>query len=337
MDDIVYQDQIQNVPKAQTIKQKILQLFNCRKAENNAEARYQRSSIHENAQIQQGKNSSWRQMTKTSYSDQDFMTGARASVAVVECPIPSLVADNRTSKTSVDSVGAYRPSIAIPITKNASVSALEVLPASPEKEKFIEIYAITKESVITAQKSGRFPYLVKFFEETERDALKLILSDNNFDCPAGMKCKVLNNVNSEYRERKCNKDVVSVFFEDGKNYLGEAVEKISKIKEHGKEQDKIIICSSNAVSSHNHHIVDDIRGITALFSVNSHEKSSFKKIHGVPIVQLDHNSVGHITIGFDEYQQFEIRRVEMLNYESYLEQLGLLDFIEADEEEYEEE
>lgn len=100
-------------------------------------------------------------------------------------------------------------------------------------------------ALITAQKSGRFPYLVKFFEETERDAIKLILADKKFDCPAGMKCKVLNKENSEYRERKCNKEVFSVFFEDGKNYLGEAVEKISKIKAVEKEQDKIIICSSN--------------------------------------------------------------------------------------------
>ena len=128
----------------------------------------------------------------------------RQSVAVVECPLPSLMGKSSQEHTSYDPAGnprdsnmslnnrsgprmscvkpvfvdPTRPSVAIPIGNQASVSALEVCPASPEREKLIEIYIITTHSITKAES---LPHLSHYFQNVERDSIVILANEDDND------------------------------------------------------------------------------------------------------------------------------------------------------------
>ena len=139
---------------------------------------------------------------------------SRQSVAVVECPLPSLMGKNSEENNSsynidgtknressmsltrgprmscsvkppVIGVGGQNSNNAnsqqpqnIQITRNVSVSALEVCPASPEREKLIEIYVITTHSITKAES---LPHLSQYFQNVERDAIAIIANEEDGD------------------------------------------------------------------------------------------------------------------------------------------------------------
>lgn len=127
--------------------------------------------------------------------------GHRASVAVIECPLPSLMGSGSATEfgtagsSTIDLINqvpsshnvgiGIRPSFNVPITNNVSVNALEISPASPEREKLVEIYVLNEGTIKNALenencKSSRqtLSHLKKFFEEIERDAIVLMANKN---------------------------------------------------------------------------------------------------------------------------------------------------------------
>lgn len=127
---------------------------------------------------------------------------------------------------------------------------------------------------------------------------------------------------------------------DGSEYLMNAVETIHKIKKRNKNKDgeictkgMVTVAMTDCSIEHCKNLVDDINGINILISVGAHRENKILKPRGVPIIMVDDKSIGHITVGFDDLDQYEIRRSECIDYYEYLKELGLLDFLEDDESE----
>lgn len=267
----------------------------------------------------------------------------RQSIAVVECPIPNLIGRASEaqrgsmggSKNSTTSFiqGSTRPSIAIPINKNTSVSALEVCPASPEREKLIEFYIYTSHTVAHASATGQ--HLQKFLQETERDAVTICVNPDE-PLTDSQRCRFKTGYeydceNSHQVERH-QKTFSLVGLEDGDEYLSNAREKIEMILK-SQEGQKFVLAMSSCKDSHNAMLIEDIVEINILVSSQLHDIAVITKPKGVPFVQLDARNIAHISIGFDDYGQYEIRRTDTIDYEKFLQELGLLEFMEESEEE----
>lgn len=258
---------------------------------------------------------------------------SRNSVAVVECPIPSLCKNEKESSDEENDC-SVRPSIAIPIERNASVSALEVLPASPDREKLIEIYIINDYVVKYASADSQIlKHLIKFMEEVEKDSIKIYAGCTPLD----------EDLVGKLRIDSCySKDLVKEFIRhhqiinivglyDGPQYLSRAVDLIHGIKARNGDNNGVTIAVSDCCKTHCEALVEDINGINVMVPMAFTRENSLTKPRGVPVIAIDQESIGHITIGFDSYGQYEIRRTEHIKYNDYLKELGLLDFLEEDE------
>jgi len=289
---------------------------------------------------------------------------SRQSVAVVECPLPSLMGKssggnihdngfdhlgNRDSNMSVNRSGPRmscvkpvfvdpaQPTQKIAIARNASVSALEVCPASPEREKLIEIYIITTHSITKAES---LPHLTQYFQNVERDAIAIIANEDDDDFTnedlrkfkhAGMSACMFSEQVQDLE--RFGKRISVLGVSDGKEYLTEAVHHVNSIKKanQGDGKTAITVGVSRCSAEHNHSLIEDINGINILVSDGWVEKARITKPRGVPVVCLDSKHVAHISIGFDEYDQYEIRRAELVDYYSFLEGTGMSDFMEEEE------
>jgi len=293
-----------------------------------------------------------------------IQTSTRTSVAVVECPIPSLMGKSSRESLSDTEKGGTKPevraSIAIDVGRNASVSALEVLPASPEREKLIEIYCVTGATIESAE---NFSHLVKFMEEAEKEAIIICATQTPIDPKTLKKLRVSATFAPDLDEKfkVFNKHINVLGLAESENYLSSAVDKIHKVKKEQRERQAanntsptsgggatspascsagagcITICVTDCQMNHCKSLVDDLNGINVMVRVGDHKENHVIKPRGVPIVEMDSKTVAHITVGFDEYDQYEIRRTEFIEYDAYLKDLGLLDFLEDEEEEDEDE
>jgi len=285
----------------------------------------------------------------------------RQSVAVVECPLPSLMGKSSQEHTSYDPAGnprdsnmslnrsgprmscvkpvfvdPVRPSVAIPIGNQASVSALEVCPASPEREKLIEIYIITTHSITKAES---LPHLSQYFQNVERDSIVIIANeeDNDFTIEdlrkfkhAGMSACMFSEDVQNVERYSHTVSILGV--SDGHEYLSEAVAHVNSIRKanQGDGKTAITVGVSRCIAEHNHSLIEDINGINILVSDKLVQEARITKPRGVPVVTLDNKHVAHISIGFDEYDQYEIRRSELVDYYSFLQDTGMSDFMEEE-------
>lgn len=278
----------------------------------------------------------------------------RQSVAVVECPLPSLLGkgseermrestfDGRESSTSFSQGGGprmscvlanppVRPSIAIPISRNVSVSALEVCPASPEREKLIEVYFC---STHTVTKAESIQHLSCYFQNVERDALVVLANEEDDDFTETDMLKFKHAIpftaGLGKEVERLNRNISILGFDDGKGYLEKAVSRVKQIQKQSDGKN-ITIGVSRCSEKHNKSLIEDINGIHILVSDKNCEKATITKPRGVPVIYLDTTHVAHISIGFDEYGQYEVRKTELVDYYSFLEETGISDFIEEEE------
>jgi len=271
----------------------------------------------------------------------DPFQGKRQSIAVVECPLPNLVGRcSESQRTSIQQRASCSPatsvlarqSIAIPISRNASVSALEVCPASPEREKLIELYIYTSHTVENAKNET---HLVQFLQGIERHAVNIC---NSSTMPLTetqqMKFKTMYEFDSDNPRlvERYNHTFSVIGLEDGEDYFTAAREKIEVVK-NTQEDNRFLMALSSCKHEHNAMLIENLGGIHIMVSGQLHETAKITKPKGVPFVQLDSANIAHISIGFDDYGQYEVRRADLVEYEKYLEQLGLLEFMEEEEDE----
>jgi len=269
----------------------------------------------------------------------DPFQGKRQSIAVVECPLPNLMGRySESQRTSIQqrasaspATSTMRQSIAIPISKNASVSALEVCPASPEREKLIELYIYTSHTVERAKNEA---HLVQYLQGIERHAVNICnssrtpLTDSQL-----MKFRAhyeFDSHNPRLVERYNNTFSI-IGLEDGEDYLSNAKDKI-KVVADTVEDNKFLMALSSCKHDHDAMLIENLTDINILVSGNLHETAKITRPKGVPFIQLDSEHIAHISIGFDDYGQYDIKRTDLVEYESYLEQLGLLEFMEEEDE-----
>ena len=129
------------------------------------------------------------------------------------------------------------------------------------------------------------------------------------------------------------KKIAILGLSDGKNYLSDAVTQVNSIRKanQGDNKTAITIGVSRCTAEHNHSLIEDINGINILVSDALVENARITKPRGVPVVCLDAKHVAHISIGFDEYDQYEIRRTELVDYFGFLQDTGMSDFMEEEE------
>jgi len=276
-------------------------------------------------------------MTKSNQVSTVADEPTRNSCAIVECPVANLVGRtsdiSTASRMSLKNKDVDRPSIAIPIcpedpTIPVAVSALEVCPASPEREKLIELYCYTHHAVKNA---NNIKVLQKFMQGIEREAVTLCV---NPEAPLDDETRTSLRTTCHFQDESVvlsrhQKSFSIVGLRDGVEYLSDARDKVDAMV--GGEN-KFIVAMTACSDTHNQSLIEDINGINVLISAHEHDTSSISKPKGVPFVQLDSKHIAHISIGFDDYGQYEIRRSDMIDYEKYLRDLGLLEFLEEDEE-----
>jgi len=196
---------------------------------------------------------------------------------------------------------------------------------------------ITTHSITKAES---LPHLSQYFQNVERDAIAIIANEEDGDFTvedlrkfkhAGMSaCMFSEEVQDVER---FGKKVAILGLSDGKNYLSDAVAHVNSIRKanQGDNKTAITIGVSRCSAEHNHSLIEDINGINILVSDALVENARITKPRGVPVVCLDTKHVAHISIGFDEYDQYEIRRTELVDYFGFLQDTGMSDFMEEEE------